>query len=446
MSGLGADQARDLAARMAGAAHSRRVYSTATTMWARTLGALHTEIDGLLGRGVTPEVSFALLGEGIAVCGVPIHAPPDQVQRFVERMRERAVEVISILPGAAESELEALLVLLSTDLGELAGIRPDAWLKERGVERVRVKNLKLLENDELASFRDVFRRGVDAVGDAFGQAARRGAVSGAAIAELAQGLMDVVIDGEAPVATLLALRDRQDYSMVHSVNVGVLATCQAVALGLEPQRVQEISAAGLLHDVGKTRVPEGILQKQSPLTPQERELLDRHTLEGARILTESRGIDGRAAIVAFSHHRFDGAQSLLGTEIVRLADTFDVLRSLRPFDEAEGAKGAVAFLIHHLRNRFNPYLLERLATLCGLFSAGEVHRLTTGEIAKVVAPHAELALRPRVEILEPGQGGGAVGQIVDLTRPPAGVAPALMIPPLPASFAGLGVEDVDRVG
>ena len=442
--GLSAEAARDLAMRLAGATHSRRVYANSGPIWERTLGALSEHLDAHLES--ENELTFALLGDGIAVCGVPIHAPPDQVIRLIDSMKNRDVEIVSVLRGVVPSELETLMSFLSADAADVAAVNADTWLKERGAQNVRVKNMKLTRGESLDSFRDVFRNGVEGLGGEFRVASARGVVNVGALSELASGLMDVVFESDAPVATLLAMRDRQDYSTVHSVNVGVMAACQAAALGMTEKQAEEVSMAGLLHDIGKTKVPEGIIQKTAALTNEEQILLESHAVEGARILMESRGMMGIAPIVAFAHHRSDGEYALLTNELVRLADTFDSIRTLRPFDSEEGMRGTISFMIHYMRNRFNSYLLERFATICRIFKPGDVRHLTGGETARVVRLHPELALRPTVEILQAGKGGAATGALVDLTSPPPGVQPALAIPPLPAAFEGLTPAQVDQLG
>lgn len=446
MSTLGADEARELVMRLAGATHSRRVYASSGPIWERTLAALAEQIHRYLDHPDITEVTFALLGDGIAVCGVPIHAPPSAVVRFIGQMKRRDVEIISFAQGATPSEMETLLTFLSADAADVMAVNADGWLKERGAEHVKVKHLKLTKDMGLNNFRDVYRRGVGTVQNEFKQADKRGSVNPAAVSELAKTLMEVVYDGEAPVATLLALRDRDDYSMVHSVNVGVLAACQASALGMPQEQVHLISMAGLLHDIGKSKVPEAIIQKAGTLNAAEAQLMASHTVAGARILLESRGLLGVTSIVAFSHHRVDGKAAILGTELVRIADAFDGLRTLRPFDDQSGMRATVAYMIHFLRNRFNPYLLERFATICHLFRVGDRGFLTTGEVAEVLRLNPELALRPTVRVVDKGKGASPSGTVIDLTNPPAGVQPALMVPARPKEFHGFDPAELDSLG
>lgn len=436
---LSSREARDLASRLAGAAHSRRLYTSAGPAWERTLAALHHEMMRVLGDH--EELTVGLLGESLAVAGVPVDHPPSAVERFVGVLKKRDVEIISFRRGFTAAELETLLSYMSADSADVAAVRADLWLRERGVEHIAIKHLKLMRGEGSDSFRDVYRRGGRDLRVEFERARRQGVVSFGAVAELAKALMEIVVQTEAPIATLLALRDRDDFSLVHSINVSVLVTAQASALGLNDQRVQEISSAALLHDIGKTKVPDAILTRRALLNSQEKALLARHTHEGARILLDTHGMDRLAPLVAAKHH--DGPSDLLPVELTRIADAFDVVRTLRPFDDRAGLKGAVTYLIRNLGHRFNPYLLERFAAMCRLFEAGEHTRLTTGEIVRIVEPHPELALHPVVEVLDRGRGRSDRGALADLAKNPDERS---ILPPVPTTLADLAVEEIDALG
>ena len=101
---------------------------------------------------------------------------------------------------------------------------------------------------------------------------------------------------------LLELKRFDQYTTTHACNVSVLAMGLAERLGLGRQEVRSFGVAGLLHDIGKTRIPNEILVKPGKLTEAERHVMGRHPVEGARIVLErERGL-GLAAVVAYEHH------------------------------------------------------------------------------------------------------------------------------------------------
>jgi putative nucleotidyltransferase with HDIG domain len=261
----------------------------------------------------------------------------------------------------------------------------------------------------------------------------------------------LIISADAPIATMLALRDRDDFTYVHSVNVGMLAGCQATAFGLSEKEAEAISIAGLLHDIGKSRVPEAILTKRAPLTLQEQTLLAAHAQEGAKMLLASQGGNRLAAIVASEHHRADaqttnGATPLFASQVVAIADAFDSLRSLRPFDDRNATRAALAYMLGRLSSRFNPYLLSRFAVLCGMFETGDLANLTTGEVVRVVQPHPESALHPVVEVIDAAVGSLAVGTTVDLSRQDRNGKPRGIQLPITSTLADLDPRELDWLG
>jgi HD-GYP domain-containing protein (c-di-GMP phosphodiesterase class II) len=304
-----------------------------------------------------------------------------------------------------------------------------------------------MRDAEPGSFRDVYFRGKKALSREMKRATETGAISNGAVAELARSLFELIADTRAPIATLLALRDRDDFAVVHSVNTGMLAGMQASAMGIEGEEAEAIVFAGLMHDVGKTKVPEAILSKRTALTEKESALLARHTVEGARILFQTGGVDRLAAVAAFEHHSPPpNGEAMLAVELIKIADTFDNIRILRPFDDERSMRGAVAYMYRRIGSRFNIYALERFAALLGLFRSGEHARLSTGEFVRVIDPHPELGFRPKIEVLDRSHGALEHGEVRDFAALEETPSTPRVIPTLPALFADLEPAELDGLG
>jgi putative nucleotidyltransferase with HDIG domain len=439
--------ALELASRFAGAVFSRRLYAPGSPSWTRALAGLTETVGGLLREASGKEVTVGLIHDQLAVSGRPVPRNAPKLDKFEELLSRRAVEIITIGPGCDAPDLEILVDYLVSGEVELAPGQANRWLQNRGAQHVKIQHLKLADREGVESFRDVYRRGEKLLSQEQARAARDGRVHPEQLAELTRVLMSLVLEGNAPVATLLALKDRSDFEAVHSINVSTLVGAQARSLGLPPEVTEPIMLAGLLHDIGKTRVPESVLQRRSPLPAGERQLLARHTLEGARILLDSPQVPAVAPVVAARHHTLPEPDSpgLLSVELVKLADHFDRIRTLIPFEDAMGMAGAAACLVAKLGGRFNRYLLSRFVRMLGLGTEGAQVRLTTSDLAEVVRVHPELGLHPVVRILR-GTGAFRSGQVVKLAEMAADRSGPVAVFAVPPPFSDLSTEAVDDLG
>jgi len=155
---------------------------------------------------------------------------------------------------------------------------------------------------------------------------------------------DVVSSHAGLLLPLLETKQHDEYTFVHTTNVAVLSTAMAEALGFEANVAADITAAALLHDVGKRAVPTEILNKTERLTDEDVARLRRHPVDGARMLFNTPGVPDLAVIVAYEHHvRADGGgypatprgwRLNLASRIVQIADVFDALRTNRPYRAA----------------------------------------------------------------------------------------------------------------
>lgn len=153
---------------------------------------------------------------------------------------------------------------------------------------------------------------------------------------------------------LLELKRFDQYTTTHACNVSVLAMGLSERLGLGRTEVRSFGVAGLLHDIGKVRIPKELLTKPGKLTEEERQVMQRHPVEGARIVLEKERGLGMAAVVAYEHHvcidgsgypgfRFPRACHL-SSRIVHVCDIYDALCTNRPYRDAWEPERALTYL------------------------------------------------------------------------------------------------------
>ena len=162
---------------------------------------------------------------------------------------------------------------------------------------------------------------------------------------------------------LLQLRQFDEYTTTHSLNVRVLSMGLAEWLGLGGRDVRAVGVAGLLHDLGKVTIPKEILNKPGDFTDQERQIMNSHAVEGARmILTSDQQLD-LAATVAYEHHiMIDGGgyPSLryprdchFASKLVHVCDVYDALRTRRPYRASWPAKKVLAYIAQKTGTEFD---------------------------------------------------------------------------------------------
>lgn len=169
------------------------------------------------------------------------------------------------------------------------------------------------------------------------------------------------------VLPLLQLKEFDQYTTTHSLNVAVLSMGLAEALQCAPRDVRAIGVAGLLHDIGKVRIPLSVLTKPGRLTEEETQLMRAHPVDGARILLRSDDDLGVAAVVAYEHHiMLDGGgyprphyrrECALASRLVHVCDVYDALRTNRPYRAAWSSEKTLAYLEERAGTEFDPVIV-----------------------------------------------------------------------------------------
>jgi len=180
------------------------------------------------------------------------------------------------------------------------------------------------------------------------------------------------------VMPLLQLKEFDQYTTTHSLNVSVLTMGLAEWMGLGARDVRAFGVAGLLHDLGKVRIPKEVLIKPGKLTEDEWTIMRRHPVDGAKLIYESdRGLD-LAAAVAYEHHLMINGQGYpkrhfergvhAASRLVHVCDVYDALRTTRPYREAWDAERVLA----HIEQGAGPdFDLEAATAFCAMMRQWE---------------------------------------------------------------------------
>ena len=224
------------------------------------------------------------------------------------------------------------------------------------------------------------------------------------------GLAQAVAQNRTALLALTTLKNYDNYTFTHMVNVSILTMGQARGLGIDGPLLREFGLAALMHDIGKVRTPIEILNKPDKLTDDEFAIMKRHVVDGAEILRQTPDIPALAPVVAFEHHlRIDGTGYPGGVTAAVAECRHDAVQHRRRLRrDAIAARSIsrrsrpIAFSPCSKRNdgtQFDQHLVRRFVQLIGIYPAGNLVRLNTGEVAVVLKVYAPDPYRPRVRVL-----------------------------------------------
>lgn len=218
-----------------------------------------------------------------------------------------------------------------------------------------------------------------------------------------------IINNSNALLWLTYLKNRDEYTALHSMNVCVLSLLFGHFLGLEKYVLQELGLGALLHDIGKLRVPLDILNKPDRLTKPEFEIMKQHPDLGVKIIQLASDLPGSVFDVVYSHHeRVNGKgypRALKVNEITRfskivsIVDVYDAMTSDRVYRNGKPCPEVIDFM-YALRNYdFDDYLMEKFVECLGVFPVGSLVELNTGEIGVVISQNRRQPRRPNIMLV-----------------------------------------------
>lgn len=245
-----------------------------------------------------------------------------------------------------------------------------------------------------------------------------------------QTIFNHLTDDESFLYGLTNIKNHDEYTLNHSVNVCILSMALGRRLGLSNRELMELGIGAFLHDLGKIEIPDEILNKPAQLNPEEKKLMDQHARFGAAHLLRiqgDHGFAGRALAVAFEHHYKANKDNWspyrkksninLFSRIVKITDYFDAITTKRIYrPRAFTREEALNIMIQNKDEEFDPLIFKVFVAMIGVYPIGSLVILDTGELAIVTEanPHASMSQRPTVKIISDREGRKIDGPTVDL--------------------------------
>lgn len=435
-----------LVTRLLGMLRSARLYEESNQAYLQQRDELLASLAGTEGD----ETTLVVMGESVYVNGLRLRGDASRIALFralQEEFEGRALGALRFLPGLRGDELSAFVrMFVAARTPELGEHLPVA-MTEAGILNViavRARDMgseRDTESDEPAAkgergrAREMFQRAVQGTRSVLMRTERTGRPPLRQARHLVQPMVDSIMKNEFSLVGLAAIKEYDEYTYAHCVNVSVLSIAMGQVLGLDRATLANLGVAALLHDLGKLEVPLEVLHKPGKLTPEEWSLIQRHPLEGVKLVSRLPGLTTLTLDVmriAFEHHmHVDGGgyprlatrrPMLALSRIVAVSDCYDAMTAhrayrSRPFTGREalehimGPEGA-----HH-----DPAALWALVRSVGLFPAGSVMVTASGHELLSLTPNPADPYRPHCRVLRHPDGRIPDPETPELWEPmPAG--------------------------
>jgi len=218
-----------------------------------------------------------------------------------------------------------------------------------------------------------------------------------------------VIKNPTALMWLTQLKNRDEYTAIHSLNVCILSLCFGRYMGLNQSQLSDLGLGAMLHDIGKLKIPLDVLNKPGRLTGEEYKIVKQHTVFGYELLKNKNGLSSSILNTIKHHHeRIDGKgyPSLIGgeeigyhTRMVSIVDAYDAITSKRSYKEAASSHRAVNFLYDKSGTNFDNDLVSQFIKYMGIYPIGSIVELNTGQVGVVVADNKLNQLLPVILLL-----------------------------------------------
>ncbi len=217
------------------------------------------------------------------------------------------------------------------------------------------------------------------------------------------------------ILSLSLIKQKDEYTFMHSVNVGVFLMSFCRAMEMNEEEIVDVGVGGTLHDIGKMRTPERILNKKGKLTDDEFAIMKQHATFSRRILEKTPGISEISVHIAGQHHeRYDGSgypDRLKGDEInqfgqmAAIVDVYGAITSDRCYHKGNPPPLALKRMLDWSKHHFSLPLYQKFVQCVGIYPMGTLVRLENKLLGVVVRPNRDSLLHPVVKIIIDAKAG-----------------------------------------
>lgn len=382
---------------------------------------------------VQPLVRLDIVRGILNLNGEPLQRESRLHARVLAEFSAMGVDSIHLGAGLAREEIRAVGQFLAHEhRGAGTGEPVVDLLARRGVRNVSLGRIlpinhrvrQRLPDAPERLFDEGYRQSADLARTAFDSLEQGFAPDVRSIHDLLEVLVGRVARSSVALSQVMALKQYENRSYLHSVNVALLAVRLGERLGMPRNELMQLAEAALLHDVGKTRIPVEILTKVGRPTEREWRTIRRHPLIGAEMLAELDGLAPLTPVAALEHHvdYSGGGYPDLGrdrrphaiSQIVSVVDVYESVTGARTYREPATPDRACLILARMAGEKLNPALVKAFVSVVTFFPVGTVVRTSRDEVGVVVGTHADDALHPRIVLVDPATPDAPPGPARDL--------------------------------
>ncbi len=336
-----------------------------------------------LKMGLLEDTLF--LGEHLFVHDTPA---ADDLGRL---LKELEIDALEFSRGITEDEIRHFLAILGQS--EFKGEELQEIFEAKGIEHIRLAGGKEEEASEEQEPRKVYGRALTVVNEIF-QDVRLGKIPSSRKAKkVVSEMARLTIADPHALFALSMLKNYDNYTFTHSVNVSVISLTIGRACGLAEEELRILGLGGLLHDIGKLKIDLAIINKPGRLTDLEFEAIKQHPGMGATILEHMESMGPSVIDIGLGHHlRFDRKGypadarmrgSLTMVDMATIADTYDAITTLRSYQRPATPREALAQMRKVSGTVLHPRYLDAFIASLGTYPVGSMVRLASNEIGLV---------------------------------------------------------------
>ena len=310
---------------------------------------------------------------------------------------------------------------------EIVAAEVDDTLARADANRHAAQHIEITQ--EAARAVKICAQSKQAVSSMFKEARMGQALNASDALPVVEEITTSVMRNPGALISLARLKNKDDYTYMHSVAVCALMVSLARQLGLNNEQIHEAGLAGLMHDIGKTMSPPEILNKPGKLTDAEFTVMKNHPVDGNKILLGSNGITSDVALFVCLHHheKVDGSgypdgltneQISLYAKMGAVCDVYDAITSNRPYKNGWEPAESIRKMAEWSHGHFDQRIFEAFVRSIGIYPIGSMVKLSSDRLGVVVGQTEQSLLTPVVKVFFSIKSNARIPpEIVDLSKP-----------------------------